>query len=166
MGSSPTSATMEEKEKVELLVFDSYLSVIKKSVDSKLFQTLWVKINGKKKDVTKNGRLSCAVFVSVVLHRFNLIKECHATVDGTIEDMKQSGWKKVRPPIGKPKIGAIIEWEEQEFDDGPHKHIGFYIGKDKAISNGLKKRVPIRHHWKYDGKRKILAIYWHPKLNK
>lgn len=151
---------------VKLLFFDSYITAIKKSIGSKLFQTLWAEVDGKKRDLTRSGELSCTTFVSAILIYFDLINERHATVKNTIVDMKKSDWKKIR----KPRIGSVLVWEELMFDDGPHDHLGFYIGSQKAISNSLKLKTPVQHHWTYGTnarkpKRKVVAIYWHSKLN-
>ncbi len=161
-----------KKEKVIPIIFDTYIAVIKNSVGSKIFRNSYAKINGKKKDILKNGKVSCAFFVSSILALFPLFKLIkyppHATVDGTIKDLKESGWQK----IAKPKIGSIIVWEKIDFGNKDfHKHIGFYIGNNKAIStNSFKKGQPAVHHWTYGIKsnkpgRKIEAIFWHKKLN-
>ena len=151
--------------RTKFLLRDSYESVIKNSVAAKTFQDIWAEINGRKINITKNGELSCAVFVSMILRAFGLIEEMHATVNGLIKDIENSGWLK----ISKPKIGSILLWEEIRFNDGPHKHIGFYVGKKTAISNSLKLKTPAKHHWTYGIKkgrpnRKVIAIYHHPKL--
>ncbi len=153
------------KNKIQFLLYDTYLTFIKKSAGSKMFQTIWAKVNGKKTDITKNGELSCAIFVSTILHAFGLIKEMHTTVNGLTKDIIDSKWQK----ISKPKIGSVLIWEEIKFNDGPHKHIGFYVGNGIAISNSLKTKVPAKHRWTYgktNGKpnRKVIAIYHHPKL--
>ncbi|MCX6813984.1 MAG: hypothetical protein NT078_02130 [Candidatus Azambacteria bacterium] len=116
----------------------------------------------------KNGGLSCARFVSSLLYLFKLIKDMHATVNGIVKDLKQSGWKKIK----KPKIGSILVWEKIDFGNKDfHKHIGFYIGNNKAISTSSpKKGQPVIHHWTYGIKRnkpvrKVEAIFWNKKLN-
>jgi len=96
-----------------------------------------------------------------------LIKEIHGTVDGTIKDLEQSDWKKIK----KPKIGSILVWEKIDFGNQTfHKHIGFYIGNNKAISTNSSKKAPQIHHWTYGVKkgkpvRKVEAIFWNKKLN-
>ncbi|TSC73817.1 MAG: hypothetical protein G01um101444_456 [Parcubacteria group bacterium Gr01-1014_44] len=151
---------------MKFLLKESYLKAVENSVGSKLFRNLYYKVNGKKSDILISGVLSCAVFVSWILKNFELIKEGHATVDGAIKDLKKSSWKKIR----KPKIGAVLVWEEQYYDSGPHKHIGFYIGNNKAVSNSLRSKVPAKHHWTFGSKndknyRKVIEIWWHKKLN-
>ena len=104
----------------------------------------------------RNGELSCAFFVSGILKMFDLASGLHGTVDGTVKDLEKSGWQK----IDKPEIGSVIVWEGKEYDDGEiHKHIGFYIGDDQAISNSTKQGFPVKHEWTFDGKRIIEAIY-------
>jgi hypothetical protein len=139
----------------------TYLAVIKNSLGSKLFRNVYAKINNKKTDITRNGDLSCAFFVSSILVLFKLIKEIHTTIDGTIKDLKDSGWKEIK----RPKIGCILVWAEKDFgDNGSHKHIGFYMGRNKAISNNSKKKCPTEHNWvKYDD-RDVRLILWSQKL--
>lgn len=157
-----------KKQKVIPILFDTYIAIIKNSVGSKMFRNSYAKINGKKTDILKNGMLSCAFFVSSILVLFKLIREIHGTVDGTVRDLEQSGWKK----IAKPKVGSVIVWEKIDFGNKNfHKHIGFYIGNNKAIStNSFKKGQPVIHHWTYEIKRnkpirKVEAIFWNKKLN-
>lgn len=158
-----------KKEKVIPILFDTYIAIIKNSVGSKMFRNSYAKINGKKTDILQNGMLSCAFFVSSTLFLFKLIKEIHGTVDGTVRDLEQSDWQK----IAKPKIGSIIVWEKIDFGNKDfHKHIGFYIGNNKAIStsSNSKKGQPIIHHCTYGIKRnkpvrKVEAIFWNKKLN-
>ncbi len=155
------------KQKVIPILFDTYIAVIKNSVGSKMFRNSYAKINGKKSDLLKNGELSCAFFVSSVLALFPLFELIkyppHSTVDGTQKDLQQSGWQRIK----KPKIGSIIVWEKNH---NSHKHIGFYIGNDKTISNNKKRKTPAVHHWTYGVKkdrpvRKIEAIFYNKKLN-
>lgn len=150
---------------MKFLLKESYLKIIKNSLGSKIFRNLYFNINGKKTDILKNGDLSCAFFVSWILKNFELIKQTHATVNGTIKDMKKSGWHKIK----KPKVGAVLVWEEKYFKNGKHKHIGFYIGNNKAISNSFKRKGPIIHHWTFGvkngiSKRKVEEIWWNKKL--
>ncbi|MDP3004294.1 MAG: hypothetical protein Q8N43_02195 [Candidatus Azambacteria bacterium] len=157
-----------KKEKVIPILFDTYIAVVKNSVGSKMFRNSYAKINDKKTDILQDGMLSCAFFVSSILVLFKLIKEIHGTVDGTVRDLEQSGWQKIK----KPKIGSVIVWEKIDFGNKNfHKHIGFYIGNNKAIStNSFKKGRPVIHHWTYGIKRnkpvrKIEAIFWNKKIN-
>lgn len=90
----------------------------------------------------------------------------HATVTGTVTDLEKSGWFKIK----EPRLGAILVWEAKKFESGNiHKHIGFYMDKDRAISNRYEKRQPLKHHWTFGTKngqpvRKIEKIFWNNKL--
>lgn len=151
-----------KKEAIILLKRDSYLAAIKNSVNARMYKNFYAKVNDKKEDVVKNGELSCAYFASSLLVIFDLIEAIHLTVDGTERDLKRSGWKKVE----KPEIGCVLIWEPKKYEDGGiHRHIGFYIDNDKAVSNDHEKGSPSIHHWTYNNKRKIEVIFWNRKLN-
>ncbi len=152
--------------KVTLLVKDSYLAYIKNSVGSNAFRNLYAKVGKSKKDILRDGDLSCAFFVSAMLIQFALIEKPHATVEGLERDIKKSGWKKIK----RPKIGSIIFWRKGLQKGEEHRHVGFYIGKNKAVSNSDKKRQPANHHYTFGkvggkAKRKMDSIYWHKKLD-
>ncbi|OGZ31882.1 MAG: hypothetical protein A2V69_00510 [Candidatus Portnoybacteria bacterium RBG_13_40_8] len=148
----------------KIVVYGSYLQMIKNSVGTRIFRNLYLMNNGKKIDATKNGDLSCAFFVSNILLIWDLISGGHATVEATTKDMEKSGWEKI--PKEKIRPGDVIVWEKKLFVNGKrHFHNGFYIGNKKAISNDSKKKMPVIHSWDYNGKRKIVSIYAHPKLN-
>ena len=154
-------SAQNNKQKITPLIFDTYLAVIKNSVGSKLFRNFYAKINGKKTDIMQNGELSCAFYVSSVLMLFKFIKEIHGTVDSTVNDLKQNGWEK----IDKPQIGSILIWEEMNFgNNNVHKHIGFFIGENKAVSNSSKLNYPVVHNWNFNNKRKIDIILWNQKI--
>lgn len=149
------------KNEVKPLIFDTYLAVIKNSPGSHLFRNFYAKARGKSLDITRNGELSCAFFVSSILTLFKMIKGVHGTVDSTIEDLLASGWR----PIKKPKIGSILVWEKLRFKNGEiHKHVGFYLGQNRAISNSYKLRCPVEHNWTFGGKRKVEKMFWNPRL--
>lgn len=150
---------------IKLLKYDSYIQMIKNSVGTKMFQNLYLEIDGEKKDVAQNGNFSCAFFVSNLLLMWNLISEGHAIVESTIKDMEKSGWKKIKPEKIQP--GDVIVWEKWRGSDGlMHLHNGFYIGNNKAISNSTTEKMPTVHHWTYDDKRKIIAVYNYNKFDK
>lgn len=155
-----------KKPKIKLLTYQNYLAMIKNSPNTKMFRNIYVLENKKKKDILRDGNLSCAYFVSSILKIFDLISPSispHATVEGTIKDMFQNGWQETK----KLKPGNIVAWEEKECSDGPHLHLGFFLNKDKVISNSHKKRAPKIHHLTYGKdnqgkpKRRIIKIYTH-----
>ena len=149
---------MGDKSKFKILTYQNYLSMIKDCKGSKMFRRFYVLNNNKKRDILKNGQLSCARYVSSILKLFDLISETHATVNGTIKDMLNNNWKTTKKLVP----GNILLWEEQIQSNGKaHQHIGFYLGKDKAISNSSKKGVPVIRHLTYRNKRKVIKIFTH-----
>ena len=123
-----------------------------------MFRNLYLEKSGKKFDAVRNGGLSCAYFVSNVLLIWGLVSSGHATVEGTTKDMEKNGWKRVSQD--EVRLGDVIVWGKTKAINGKiHFHNGFYIGNKKAISNDSKKGIPIVHHWTYNNKRKIIAIY-------
>jgi len=143
-----------------ILLYESYLRMIENSVGTKMFRNLYLEHGDRKIDVTENGDLSCAFFVSNVLLIWGLISEGHATIKGTIKDMKKNGWKKL--PQKELKPGDIIVWEEKKSGKGRTcSHIGFYIGNEKTISHSDGIKAINCHHWTYNDRRKITAAYRH-----
>lgn len=147
---------------VVLLPSENYLAMIKNSIGSKQFQNLYALIDGDKKDITEGGYISCAYYVTSILVIFKLIDNPHSTVEGSVKALKNSGWDSIR----EPKIGSIVVWGPSPWSDKSiHKHIGFYIGEGKAISNSSKKHVPHIHDLHYGKEnRPVEGFYWHPSL--
>ena len=145
----------------------NFLQTIENAVGTYMFRNLWANVDGVDKDILEDGDLSCAQFVSGVLYLNGLIKERHATVEGTVRDIEGFGWKKIK----EPKIGSILVWEAMEYPDGSkHGHIGFYVGDQKAISNSPKEKSPQYHRWTYAREnesdyRRVSSIYWNTLLD-
>ncbi len=156
------------RNRVVPIIRDSYFKMIENSLGIRLFRNFYAYVDGKKKDITKNGQLSCAFFVSSILNNFELIEHGHLTVESTIKDMRKTGWKEIK----KIRKGAVLVWEEKKNKrNNVNKHLGFYIGNGQAISNDSIKRVPIRHQFTYGSPRdksyrRIIAVFWHPRLSK
>jgi hypothetical protein len=146
--------------KISPLIKETYLAAVRNSTGSRLFRNLYAKVNGKKTDILKGGELSCAFFVSALVSLLGLCKRIHSTVDGAVLDLKESGWSE----IAQPRVGSIVVWEPLHFEGEEHRHIGFYVGNHKAISNSSTKKTPARHDLTYDGKRKVIQILWNNKL--
>lgn len=136
---------------------ETYLNMIKKSVGNKMFTSMYaIDENDKKVNITENGNKSCAFYVSFLLAGFKLIDCFHATVDSTVKDMLKNGWQN----IDKNSIeeGDVIVWDKDLNNGIKHKHIGFYIGNEQAISNISEERMIGIHHFTYNNKRKIIQI--------
>lgn len=147
------------KSKIEILVRKSYLTRVQNAIGTSMFRSLYALVDGKEVDILNNGRKSCALFVSTVLVGFDLAKTVHATVEGTISDMERSGWVRLR----RPRQGCVIVWKGYLIDNEPHNHIGFYVGKGRAISNSSDKGSPHEHD---SSIHEIASLWWHPRLNK
>jgi hypothetical protein len=143
------------------LIGPSYLAAIRNSVGTRLFRNFYAEVDGKRRDVMRDGDLSCAFFVSSVLVMFGLLKKVHATVKCTVADLEKSGWQSVRVP----RAGDVLVWEPVIDERGEsHAHIGFALGNGMAISNASAPGVPERHSVTFGtrgGKprRRIEAIY-------
>lgn len=156
-----TSKNPERKPTVVRLLKQTYLSMIRQSVGTRMFQHLYVSIDGVIKDATNSGILSCAFFASSILVLNGLMKSVHGTVEATVRDMEESGWVK----ITEPRIGAVVVWEKSLEGDGEHMRIGFVTGMHEAISNSSEEGVPIKHDLTFAGTRKVTDVFWHEKLS-
>lgn len=132
-------------EKTEKIVFprtfDTYMAVIRNSPGTEMFKNVYADVDGELEDITDNGDLSCAFFVSSVLVIFGLIGEIHITVASTIRDMERSGWI----DTNNPKEGDVVVWSEELSNREKHMHIGFFLNEERAISNSKNKKHPIEH---------------------
>jgi len=147
----------------KILLYDSYLKMIRNSAGTKMFRNLYLKKGNRKIDATEDGELSCAFFVSNVLLIWGLISEGHATIKSTIKDMQKNDWKKISEKEIKP--GDVILWEEKKFEKGKHhSHIGFYVAKEETVSHSDGVKAISVHHWTYNNKRNIVAVYRCPKF--
>jgi len=147
-----------KKDAVTPLFLENYIHMVKASVGLALFRNLYCTVNDTRQDILRDGDLSCAFFVSWILAPFRLIKDIHATVSGTVKDLKESGWIR----IDEPKLGAVIIWSPQITGSESHAHIGFYIGEGQAASNDYRTRTPQIHPW---NSHPIEEILWHPRLD-
>lgn len=158
---------------LHLLSADTYLAMIRGSVGSAMYRHNFALVDGKREDLVRSGQRSCAFYVTHILLFFQLIREPHLRVAGTVRDLLTCGWE----PTTTPKIGDIVVWEEQVFSGSwegvaftnePHPHIGFYLSPEEAISNIPSAGGPARHHLTFgttaDGspKTSIQAYYTHP----
>jgi hypothetical protein len=157
---------IKNKPVVEMDRLKTYLSLIKNSVGTKMFRNYYASVDAKNLDITRGGEISCAFYASSVLTLAGLLDGVKVTVHRTISAMEKAGWHKV----AKPKAGDVIIWGETIFLGGDvHKHLGFYVGGNKAVSNSSVKKIPVQHHWTFgarNGKpvRAIIAIYRHPSF--
>ncbi len=73
-----------------VLLKETFQAALLNSVGTKMFQRVYVKVGGKKKDVMQKGSLSCAFYVSSLLAMFGLMDRSHATVRTTEKNAYQT----------------------------------------------------------------------------
>lgn len=148
--------TPSNKPSVEILQQETYLALIKNSLDSHLWKEMYASVNGIRQDIMRNGDLSCAFFVSSILKLCDLVPQLSVTVHGLVKQLETLGW----PQVSETTPGDILIWETIIDERGEkHSHVGFFIGDDQAISNNAKLGCPQEHHWTFDDSRKVTAIY-------
>ncbi len=140
------------------LALKNYLTLIENSLGSTLFRnSYFLDEEGKEQDILEGGDVGCGFYVSAILKLVDKIKTLHGTVDGTVKDLKSSGWQEV--PAKELQPGDILVWGPELSPGGSkHRHIGFYLGHDLAVSNSSENKFPIRHHFNYHGNRGILQV--------
>ncbi len=143
----------------------SYLAMIRSSAkgENHMFRTVIASVDGIQTNILRDGALSCGFFVSAVLFLNKLIGDMHTGVAGLERDLAASGWVQV-PEFHE---GAVLIWEPRPGAGGAmHLHAGFFVGDQRAISNGSNTtHMPEEHHYTYDDTRKIIRIWWYPKLD-
>lgn len=154
----------------------NYLAMIENAAKGEnwIFRNFYVVQDGMEKDVYKDGRWSCSVFVSSILYLHNSmleflkkehwIKFTHANVESTTKDMTANGWYEIK----ELHPGAVIVWENKlgKDDNAMHSHNGFCVNETEAISNDSKgSGFPHKHHITYNDTRGIAKILWHPELD-
>jgi|SRR3989339_480187 len=151
----------------EFLHFNTYIAAIKNSVGTNMFRRAYMLKgrDGKQVvvDATEDGNIACAYYLSSVLYLFGMIKEKHLTVKSTVLDIESFGWRKIKGP----RVGSVLVWEPKlQLSGRVTAHIGFYIGRQTAISHRDDTRSPRPHHWLYKDEgvaRRVEAVYWHPR---
>lgn len=111
-------------------------------------------------DVTDNGDLSCAWFVSSVLAKHGLLSRARPTVASTIQEIEQRAeWEEIEEHTSFP--GAVILWP---LSTSGHYHLGFYLGLSETgqgeyVSNSFMEKAPIIHgETLVDGRQPIRAF--------
>ena len=133
----------------------TFLMRAEKAIGTEMFQNLFAVVDGEEQDLTDNGNISCAVFVSGLLLMAEKIPTMKATV-GSLEALLQAaGWE----VADSPEPGDIVFWEETEQVSGPHRHVGIAVSHTEAISHLDTNRTPGRHHITFNDTRPIERIY-------
>lgn len=156
----------QDKSQIKILTLKTFLTLVKKSAGTEMFRQIFAEVDGREVDITENGNLSCAFYVSGLLAIFGLIDKIHATVSGTRKAMEAAGWIETTEMMP----GAVLVWDKPQDGSHNHQHIGFYLGEEQAISNIWQEGKPEIHHFTFGLEsagthRPIIAIYIHEKLH-
>ena len=156
------------EESYPLALRETYLAMIRNSVGSMQYRMLFVQTPRDIVDVIGDGDLACAFFVSSILTLCGLTKGgVHTTVDATIDDLEQSGWKEQSDLLPE---GSVLVWESKLCSDNQrHRHIGFCVGDGMAVSNSSEERSPTLHRLCFNDflkppVRKVTAVYTHTRF--
>ena len=152
-------------------VRQTLIAKIEGSIGSSQYLSLYITLQGEGfvtyQDVIGYGSFACAYYVSALLHLMSLSTDAvHTNVTETEQDLIASGWKRVETP----EPGAVIIWGPKLASDGVrHRHIGFSLGNDRAVSTDGTTGKPTEHNVTYGMNgdspiRPIEAIYWHERL--
>lgn len=143
--------------KPERLYFKTYLSMVENAPGTNMFRRVYLKRpDGSEFDAIGDGDNACAFFVSSVLRLFDKVNGVHGTVESTIRDMEKSDWTRVE----HPEPGDAISWEPHQSPDGPHGHIGFYLGDNRAVSTSTSKKTVTIHNLHFGtAQRQVVAVY-------
>lgn len=141
---------------------ENFLASIENACGTQMFRSFYK--DGA--DVLQDGKLSCGYFATTVLLMHGLIDRVHFRVDGTEAAMRNHGWY----TIPKPRIGCVVVWNPIAEDGGTHYHIGFYVGRGRAVSNRSPIGVPGMHALRYSGRADnamavVKCYYWHDNLS-
>ena len=151
---------------MQINYYKTYIQTIKNAIWTTMFQEFYI----DEKDILNKWAVGCAYFVSNVLKQFNLTSVWRANVEKIVSDLETKGRTHLDPtmPPQDIPVGSIIirEAHHGETYDKMHKHIGFYIWDEQAVSNnsihftGMRDAwyVPVQHHYTYEGTRPITAI--------
>jgi hypothetical protein len=140
--------------------YGTYLTMIRNSVGSMQYRSLYAIVDGSLVDIAMGGRRACAYFVSAVLHICRLIDSYHARVTGTEKDLLRNNWNHIERVGNICVPGDVIIWDRQFGTE----HIGFYIGNGDAVSTCPNRLCVILHDITFQGTRDIRAIYTHGLL--
>jgi hypothetical protein len=141
---------------MKILYRKTLLTFIRNSMGTSLFKNFIVEEDGETKDLLMDGSNSCALYVSTLLSMSKLLDTPRKMVDHLEEDLQAHGWRL----IDTPRVGAVIIWAAQD----NHRHVGFCVSKEKAVSNRSSVSVPGAHSIDFDGQRRIESIYWNDHL--
>jgi hypothetical protein len=144
---------MPEGDKPRRLQYKTYLQLVRNSVGSGMFRNWFLETpESGEFDAMQDGEDSCAFYVSGVLKIFDKIKSIHGTVDSTIKDLEESGWRKA----DEPKAGDVLVWETRQYNEKSQRHIGFCTEAGKAVSTSWTQKIVVEHDLDFGGQHRAV----------
>lgn len=154
-------------ENIEILKKETYLKMLENSVDTKLFNSVFVKYkdSGKTVDALNNGEFSCAFFASSLLSLNQMLSRPHTTVKTMRNKLETDNkWQKVSSNNIEP--GDVLFWDFITYPDGSkNEHVGFALSNNEAVSTDYINHNVSKHHITFglteegQAKRKITSVY-------
>jgi hypothetical protein len=156
--------TIAQEEGMPVALLETHLALIHGSVGSDLFRHLYTDFDGQfAVDVLLDGDIACVFYVSSILTLSGMTEGgVHSTMTVMLEDLKRSGWQ----VIDDPCPGCVVVWGEKlsDSDRHVHRHIGFYVGDDTAVSMHPRHKSPQYHPYGCrpidEGRKTVEAFYW------
>ncbi len=157
-------SSLNVEDKPERLYAKTLLQMIHNSVGTAMFKSFYVRTSERGEfDALGNGDNSCAFYVSSVLVIFKLIDSAHATVGSLVDDLERSGWLAVETAASSGPIllpGDVIVWEAADAPDGRYEHVGFFVGKQRAVSTSYATKLVAEHDLYFgDAHRPIKQVF-------
>lgn len=139
---------------VERDYFKTYIQLIHNAVGTHLFRNFYVRSGERGTfDSLDDGDNSCAFLVSSILTLMKKLQGgVHGTVDATVADLRESGWREVDGP---PQAGDVLVWESVA--GHTQRHIGFSLGNGRAVSNASSQKMPVEHDDHFDDQQRQVS---------
>ncbi|MEY3784276.1 MAG: hypothetical protein RLZZ230_598 [Candidatus Parcubacteria bacterium] len=147
---------------LEILKYDTYLSIINNSVGSRLFNSFIVRSRetGDTEDILKDGEYACAFFVSSVLTLVQAIDKPTTTESGLERKLTEDNrWFEVT--LEEVEAGDVVFYEDTTLMDGSTEtHVGFALDDNQAVSISDKLRLVTKHDLRLMPIKKLYRHIW------
>jgi len=145
------------------VIIDQYLTLMSRingSEGTEMFRQVYALQEGETIDITQDGMLSCAVYVSGVLVMTPCLDQMAATVASLESCLKRCGWQATEVP----SPGSVFIWAKAlQADGGEHEHAGFVLDARWGMSHSDSERIPVKHKL-LSADRIVRTYYSHPLL--
>lgn len=147
---------------LEILKYDTYISIIKNSVGSRLFNSFIVrsKETGDTEDILKDGEYSAAFFVSSVLCLVQAVDKPTTTESGLERKLTEDKrWFEVL--LEEVEAGDVVFYADTTLVDGSTEtHVGFALDDNQAVSISEQLRQVTKHDLRLMPIKKIYRHIW------